>query len=138
MIVRIVGVELLGAAAAASAVTGVYKVGVLVVEAVVLVAGTWLLIRGKQATQAIADAASAQGLASEWRENYLAERQAREDAQREIDEQRALKHEALNEAATLRAQRDLTAVMKKLAEIAELLEKIAGRFDQTDPPARAA
>lgn len=145
MIARIVGLELLGAAVTASAIGGIYKVGVIAVEVIVLLSGTWLLIRGRQATQAIANAADAQKLAAEWRENYLAERQAREDAAKEAAEQREAKHAALNEAAALRAQTDLTAVMTALIEIQKtgtatvgLLEKLVRRVDRIDPPPRGS
>jgi hypothetical protein len=138
---RIAGLELVGAAVTAAAVSRVYTIGVVTVEVVVLLAGAWLLIRGKQASQAISNARASQELASEWRENYLAERSAREDAAREAAEQRELKHAALNEAAALRAQTDLTAVMTALIEIqktgtksADVLDKISRRLDRIDPP----
>lgn len=141
MIARVVGLELVGATMTASAIGGVGQKGVLIVEFVVLIVGAWLLVRGKQASQAIANAEDAQKLAGEWRENYLAERQAHDDAEKEALEQRALKHEALTALAASQAQRDLTAVMTALIEIqktgtrtVELLDKIVRRLDRTDPP----
>jgi hypothetical protein len=139
---QIVGLETLSAAITAAAFTSGYgSIVVLAGEIVVAGVGAWLLIRSRQARQSIADAADARKMAAEWRDNYLAERQAREDKEREAAEQRELKHAALNEAAALRAQTDLTAVMTALIEIqktgtksVELLDKVARRLDQI--PAR--
>lgn len=141
VIARIVGLEILGVLMTASAISGVYKVGVVILEIVVLAVGAWLLIRSKAAKQAISNADQAQTLAGEWRENYLAERQSREDTAKEAAEQRELKHAALNEVAALRMSTDLTAVMTALIEIqktgtktVELLEKLMRRLDRDPPP----
>lgn len=145
MIARIIGLEVIGGDVTAAAIGRPSSLLVWTVEFAVLVAGAILMIKGKQAGQAIANAADAQQTAAEWRENYLAERQAREDAMKEAIEQRELKHAALNEVAALRAQTDLTAVMTALIEIqktgtksAEVLDKISRRLDRLDPPAKTA
>lgn len=53
---------------------------------------------------------------SEWRNNYLAERQRNDDLENEIAKQRQLKHDALAEIAGLRAATDLTGLMRALAD----------------------
>jgi hypothetical protein len=140
---QIVVFEAASAALFASSMTGAHSTAILVGQVIFAVVGGWILIRSRQARQSISNADDAQKLAGEWRGNYLAERQAREDAVKEAVEQRELKHAALNEAAALRAQTDLTAVMTALIEIqktgtksAEVLDKVSRRLDQIDPPPR--
>jgi hypothetical protein len=140
MIAKVIALETAGAALTASAFVGRANTFIIVGEVIVGCAGAWLLIRSRQASQSIADASDARRMAAEWRDNYLAERQAREDKEKEAAEQRELKHAAINEIATLSAQRDLTAVMTALVEIqktgtksVELMEKIARRLDRIDP-----
>jgi len=140
---QIVGLEALSAAVCAAAFTGGPDTLVLVGELVVGSIGAWLLIRSRQERQSISDANDARKMAGEWRENYLAEREARADAEQIAAEQREAKHAALNDVAALRAQTDLTAVMTALIEIqktgtktGEVLDKISRRLDQIDPPPR--
>ena len=137
MVAAVVLLEMFAASVTASALTGTSNVIVLVGEAVVGCIGAWLLVRSRQARQSISDAADARKMAGEWRENYLAEREARADAEQIAAEQREAKHAALNDVAALRSQTDLTAVMTALIEIqktgtktGEVLDKIARRFDQ--------
>lgn len=141
MIGQIVALELLGATVTAAAFSNSHNTIVLIGEIIVGIVGAWLLIRSRQAKQSIANAADAQKMAGEWRDNYLAERQAREDKEQEALEQRELKHAALADVAALRMSTDLTAVMTALIEIQktgtkslEVLEKIVRRLDRIDPP----
>ena len=117
MIAKVISLEAFSAIVTAVAWTTTNSTVVLAVEFVVFCDGGWLLIRSKQASQAISDAQAEQRMASEWRENYLAERQAREDRERELAEQREAKHAALNEVASLRSRTDLTPLMGALVEI---------------------
>lgn len=53
---------------------------------------------------------------SEWRSNYLAERQKNDDLENEVAKQRQLKHDALAQVAALRAATDLTGLMRALSD----------------------
>lgn len=139
MIGGIVALEVVSAAVTASAFQSGFNMAVVAGQVIAVVVGAWLLIRSRQARQSIANAADAQKMASEWRENYLAERQARVDSDAEALEQRALKHAAKSEAEAARLQ--ITAVMTALIEIQktvtkslEVLDKIDRHLDRFEPP----
>ena len=66
---------------------------------------------------------------SEWRASYLAERQKSDDLEQELNRQRELKHNALNEVATLRAATDLTVVMRALADGSVKQTELFGRLE---------
>lgn len=56
-------------------------------------------------------------IASTWKENYEAETERRKLAEQEADEQRASKHEALNELAAAKLRTDITGLMKFAREL---------------------
>lgn len=72
----------------------------------------------------------AQALTEEWRENYLAERQKAEDTLKQVAEQRALKHAALNENSALKMATDLTAVMQALSDQRSLVTERTDKLEQ--------
>lgn len=69
-----------------------------------------------------------QGDPSEWREGYLAEVVRREESERQMTEQRELKHEALTELATLKARTDLAPVMTAIVGLQEAQQRAEERM----------
>lgn len=69
-----------------------------------------------------------QGDPSEWRENYMGEVTRREECERQLAEQRELKHNALNELAALRARTDLAPLMEAIVGLQKSQERAEERM----------
>lgn len=73
---------------------------------------------------------AAQADPSDWRDNYLAEVTRREEVEKQIAEQRELKHNALNELAALKARTDLQPLLVAVNGVVAELKVFGAQMEQ--------
>jgi hypothetical protein len=69
-------------------------------------------------------------VASTWKENYGAEQARRKQAEEDADEQRAAKHEVLNELGALKLKTDITPLMEFAAVIRDEMNRERGLLEE--------
>lgn len=117
---------------AADLFQGTFSLGTAVIAVMMLGFAGWYATKNKALE-------SSQSQSDHWRDDYLAEREARKDAEErfvallaESEEryarQRELKHQALNEVSALKMATDLTQVMRLITDMNERLQTTEARL----------
>lgn len=120
---------------AAGVFSGTISIGTAVVATLVIAVAGYFASRYKLTELAQEQTKGAQDAASQWRDNYLAERQRADDFEHRYQEQRALKHEALANLAAEKLKTDQTIVIKGLEAQMKALRTFHDDFLQRETEA---
>jgi hypothetical protein len=124
-----------GGTIAAGVFSGTISIGTAVVATLVIAVAGYFASRYKLTELAQEQTKGAQEAASEWRDNYLAERQRADDFEKRYQEQRALKHEALANLAAEKLKTDQTVVIRALETQMRALRTFHDDFVQRETEA---